>query len=506
MKKFVNIVLFLLLGAFLTQGFQCASREMTTAKVKIKNKLYPEAADALEAELLVRPTNDEAKVMLAEIYGLQGKDEVLIRYLKKANGTITNPIYVEKLQAISYNLWIDYYKKANQFYNRYVKDNSKRNNLDSAVKFMTYVTDIMPEMANPYYYIGEWYRLNKNEIKKVEAYKKYIEVIENEINLAKEKGFYLGSKRTDFIANNGKPYSTFKQKLSKTDSSSTDIFKLDGKTVYVESIKRMKSKKSKNAKYLISGWRIDPPKHWHDGEKSQFLEILKDPFINLMQVYYDKKDYENAMIYTKLMLVLKPNDANVNSALIELYKKTNKIDEAIKELKSNLAKDSKNKFLWDRLGDIYRGKEEYDSAIDAYAKAIKIDPEFSNSLVDLATSYKNKAGKIQIKEVNKYNNDDKYEIKKDSYEPFLKKSAENYKKALKTKQFRGNHKVLIELLDIYIVLDDKIEIEKLITALEKKEAKLKDEDKQAYYLKMLNIYGKLKNTEKIDYIQKKLEE
>lgn len=506
MKKFVNIAIFLLLGTFLTQGFQCASREMTTAKVKLKSKQYSAAAEALRSELIKNPSNDEAKITLAEVYKLLGEDKVLIKYLKSMNGTLTNPIYVEKLQALSYNLWIDYYEKANQFYKRYSNDNTQTNNLDSAIKYMTFVTDVMPEMANPYYYIGEYNRLNKNETKKIELYKTYLKVIEKDIALAQEKGFYLGLTRDEFIKNNGKPISTTKKKLNKADSNAVDIFKIDGKTVYLLSLKHSKSKKSKNAKYKISGWRVDPPTYWHNSEKSLLMDILKDPFVNLMQEYYDKEDYETSLIYTKLMLSINPNDANVNTALIELYKKLNKIDVAITELKASISKNSKNKFAWDQLGDIYRVKENYSKAIDAYSKALEIDPNYASSIVDLATSYKNKAGTIQKVEVDKYNSDEKYEIKKESYEPFLKKSAKYYKKALKTKKFRGNHKVLIELLDIYIVLDDKNEIEKLVLVLEKKEAKLKDEDKQAYYLKMLNVYGKLKNTEKIKYIENKLSE
>jgi len=55
-------------SALLMQGSQCASREMTTAKVAYQNKDYQKAVEFAKLEIQKNPNNYEAKLLLADSY------------------------------------------------------------------------------------------------------------------------------------------------------------------------------------------------------------------------------------------------------------------------------------------------------------------------------------------------------------------------------------------------------------------------------------------------------
>jgi hypothetical protein len=50
-KKLFYLAIFLIIGTFLMQGFQCASPELTTAKLAAQNKDWQKAKQYLEKEL-----------------------------------------------------------------------------------------------------------------------------------------------------------------------------------------------------------------------------------------------------------------------------------------------------------------------------------------------------------------------------------------------------------------------------------------------------------------------
>lgn len=68
MKKIALTIMMLIIGAVAFQGFQCASRNMTTAKVAFNNRDFDKAIEFLNMELAQNPNNGEAYVYLTEAY------------------------------------------------------------------------------------------------------------------------------------------------------------------------------------------------------------------------------------------------------------------------------------------------------------------------------------------------------------------------------------------------------------------------------------------------------
>jgi tetratricopeptide (TPR) repeat protein len=234
-----------------------------------------------------------------------------------------------------------------------------------------------------------------------------------------------------------------------------------------------------------------------------YLTFFLEPYNTLIQYNLDKNDDLAALENAKKVLKISPDNKRINALIIELYQKLNKVDEAIKSLNEQLAKEPKNTLALGQLGDIYRVTENYDKSIEAYKKAIEIDPKFTAAILNLATSYKNKAGLIQAKQIQESEKDPKYQFKPKEYEPLLVESAKYYSLVLEAPSYENNIDVYKELINIYLVLNEKEKLTKAVAKIEGLESEAKD--KELYYLDMLKIYGAMKDNEKVNATKAKLE-
>lgn len=496
MKRIGMILLILVASALITQGFQCASREMTTAKVKSKSKDWPAVRQALEEELTKRPTNDEAKIMLCEVMDKQNDVQSLVSFIKKNQSSIIDPIQKDRLQRFTANYWGSLYTKSTKYYAKYDKDKNKIY-LDSAIIFMKYVYELRPEIASISYYIADYYRIYGDEANMVEYINKYMDALKPDLDFAVQKGFRLNAPRGEIIKLFGKPTSTEAKRATRTDSSYVDKFKVDGKEVIFLSLS------TKEHSSQVVGWRTNAPDYWHPQDKEQLLQISLEPYNSLIQYYLDKEDDLTALDYAKKVLKISPDNKRINALIIELYQKLNKVDDAIASLNEQLAKEPNNTFALGQLGDIYRVTENYDKSIEAYKKAIEIDPKFTAAILNLATSYKNKAGVIQARQFQESEKDDKYQFNPKEYEPLLVESAKYYTQVLEAPAYQNNLEVYKELINIYLVLNDKEKLKKAVAKIETLEDQARD--KELYYLDMLKIYGAMKDTEKVKATNAKLE-
>lgn len=502
MKKIVGIVLFLLLGGLLTQGFQCtSSKEMTTAKTKMKIKDYKSAETALREELVKRPSNDEAKILLLELMDKQNRSTEVLDYLISIQGTTTNPLFTTKLQEFTYNFWANkQYKVAEQYFARY-KSKNELQFLDSAIASMEVVVKIVPRIAYINLRLADFYVAKENKEKELEYFQKYITALTPDLEIAKTKGFYMDMAREELIAKLGNPITTKEEQLDRNTKVINDKYIIDGKELFVL------NKTSKKTGPQLAGWRYDPPADWHPYAKDQLLEILKYPFLNIIQASADKKNWEKALTDAKEYLKIVPGDENVSSILITFYQQLGKLDEAIASVENEIKANPKNKIAYAQLGDIKRKTNSYIDAIVAYNKALEIDPAFDDVLVNAGACAQNRAVQLQGIELEKQTKDSKYNIDPKVYEPFLLQAITYYQKAMETKKYKEDYKVISELISLYFATDKKDDITKLVSTLEKQETKITDEyDKLEYYGSMLRIYGQLKNESKVQEMTKKMEE
>lgn len=118
MKKYTFLTIFLVLATyFILTGFQCASSEMTSAKLYISRSEWPSAERSLLKEVENNPTNGEAWWLLGHTFTSQGKFKEAVPALEKSL-KITNQFADKIAQSKRYiwgqclNLGVAYYNKS----------------------------------------------------------------------------------------------------------------------------------------------------------------------------------------------------------------------------------------------------------------------------------------------------------------------------------------------------------------------------------------------------------
>lgn len=488
MKKYFYYLVFIFVGAALMQGFQCASTNMRTADLHFEKRRYDKAKEYYQKELKTNPNNGRAWIKLVETHLRLDDIKGAAETIQKGEEMITDPETKKKVPEYKYKLWVSSYNSGINYYNQYLSTKDE-NLIDSSITMFDIAILVRPGMADFYNLKGLAYEAKGDDKKAMSEYEDYLKVLDDEIQFASDHGVFIDQTREKVQNRLGKPLESKGTKpQNASDSSITDIYKIDEKDVYVF----YSQKKPDMAR--VKGWKYDPPESWTDSEREQWISLSSVPIASLVQSYYSNKMYDKALDGVKKMLILEPTNTQANTFMIQLYQEQGKMDEAYKTLEGMMKKDPDNKFYKAQYADLLLSKENIDKAIDYYKQALKIDPEFHLVHRNLASALKNKAGMIQKAQQEKVEKDDSYIPDTEEYFPILRESANYFAKCRKSDRFEDDIEVLSELVNIYEVLDNKDKMNVYLEELEQQE--YITEDKELYYQLMCKLYTRLKKTEK----------
>jgi tetratricopeptide (TPR) repeat protein len=501
MKRIFGILLFLLLGAVAFQSFQCSSRELTTAKVAFSHQDYDKAIDFAQQEITKNPENGEAYMLIADSYMMKGNTKLAAEYALKAEKVIgdQNPQLSQRPKLLINKIWVEAYNMGVDNFNKYF---STKNNkfLDSAVNYFEIGKSVRPSMLDFYALSGQAYETRGDSIAALVEYKTYLEKAQKDLDIFKNNNFYIGIPRVDVIKKLGKPELTNGFAGTQGDSLITDLFKVDGKELYV-----FYKDHKKDLNFELQGLRYDPPANWLPNEQSQWVGFNTAPIAALAQMTYAKQKYEDALTYLKLLGTLEPSNTNANAFLVQVYQDMGQNDKAYSYIQELIKSDPKNKFYLVQLGDLYQLDKKYEPAIESYKKALDIDPTFEPALRNIASAYKNKASIKQNEIKLKLDADKNYKPNFDEYFPDLKESAKYFEEVAKTNKYKNDYKVYSELANIYYVLNDKDKLTDVVSKLETLQDQISKEDLQNYYVEMVKVYSQyVKNSEKLKEYQSKI--
>lgn len=501
MKTFMKLFLLLAVTTLIFQGAGCASREMTTAKVAIKNGDVPKAVENLQKEIAKNPQNGEAYILLAEIEKGRGNLQTAMDLMTKAEPLVKDdPNLRDRPALFNFNVFKDLIEKGERQFSKYEKaKNKKASDLDSAIATYKLALQLRPAYFDGYARVGYANELLERADSAIAAYLKYIEVLQPSFDIANEKGFAVGTDDKQLHSVLGAGTTLRGSKLSTGDTTTLEHYKIGGKDLYVYSIGK------EGQPFKVVSWSYNPPLNILQGERELMPSMLTQPILSVAAIYYAKKDLQNSLKYFKLAQQIEPQNENTNSALVTLYNEMGHGDVALQALKENIAKNPNNPIFVAQLGDIYMNKGEYDAAIEQYDKALKIDANFADALRNIASCYGNKAAIIQKEQIElvKAGKQKTPDVK--TYSPDLLKSAEYFEKCLKTKKFGNDPDVLGDLAGIYMALlpGEQAKFNATMSQLESVEGSISADRKEAYYLKLLKIYGQI-NSPKYSEIETKI--
>jgi len=208
----------------------------------------------------------------------------------------------------------------------------------------------------------------------------------------------------------------------------------------------------------------------YQGAISLFNKIIdadpKNPRfrLNLGNLYYDQKKYNEAILELKEAIKLEPKDSRFHFLLGNAYNKKGSLSEAVKEYEDAVKLNPRHFMAHYNLGRIYTLLNRNQDAIREYEEALKIRPDHSFSLNNLAYIY-----------IEKYKD--------------FARGIEYLKKAVKASPDAG-----FILDNLGSVLYEKGDLKEAISYFEK--ALQIEKDNPAYYLHLGDAYNKLGEKEK----------
>ena len=193
-----------------------------------------------------------------------------------------------------------------------------------------------------------------------------------------------------------------------------------------------------------------------DFNQSDILELLAEQYKNAEDTLNWEKTLNDA-------IALFPNSQQFLYSLINIYTNTNRNEKALEFVKAAIKNDQNNAQLYDvagrlsgLLGDIVN-TEEY------YKKALEIDPDFMDAMVDMGVFYFNQ-GASKLEEASEINDVNKYNEEKEKVLVFFRKALPYLEKVLKDDPDTPlSNKITLRSIYYNLDMGDKFdEIDKLI--------------------------------------------
>lgn len=367
-------VLVAIMAYFAFSAFQCASTEMTTAKLYIQQKNPDKALEALKKEVEKNPKNDEAYFLMGNIYGEKGEYEAMLEAYDKSLSISKK--YEANIKNNKYKFWADNYQKGAAFFNRGIK----AQNADTAKIFYNKAAEafnqaikILPDTPSAYQSLAYVY-LNLGEIdKSVEpletVYKrqpKNLDVIKilGEVYLAiaekvedQNKKNEIYQKALDMLKEARKNFPNDQDILIEMSNVYIQANRVDeALEVFAENVKLDPKNKSYRYNY---GVVLLNAKRYAEAEEQFKAAIEIDPeFMNAI--------YNLAVTYIKWGSEIREK-AEAEMKKDESYKEKFALAEPL--LKKYLEKNPKNPELWNLLGRIYANLGKNQESLEAFKKA-----------------------------------------------------------------------------------------------------------------------------------------
>lgn len=446
--------LFLLLGAtfYLTlSGFQCASTQLTTAKVALQSKDYKKAESSLKEEVAVRPENGEAWYLLGvEVYAPQRRyadmGEAVTRALNATQPPLTDAqlknLYIYMLQP-----WLDAFNAAS------TANNEKR--YTQALAHIDTAILIRPEFAQNYSQKGAILISSGATDKAMEAYRDYVRVAGTDIQKGINKGLAIGMNLKEVKAKIGEP-------TGKSVANAAGEYALiypDNLYVYMGL--------SKSSEDVVKGWTFFGPEKLPADFKAFSRPLSGYPYYRLGVEAYGQGSknaakYEEALEMLRVVEQFDPTQPDVESLIAQIYIDAGREAEARAMLDKRMKEDPKNPKVYINYSLLLYNAKDYNGATGMLQKVLDLGLEPGNSsyqtaLFNLGVYYKNWGKELQDS-IKVASSGRPTAAQEELYAAKLRESLKYFERLRSVQSNKNDYALLAELGNLYYVLaqDDKL--------------------------------------------------
>jgi tetratricopeptide (TPR) repeat protein len=449
-------------------GFDCASTEMTTAKLAIQKKDFQKAEEFLRKEVGARPQNSEAWMMLGELYEQQGKygemNEAYDKAIVATQPSLT-PSQKTNIHAKRYNAWLENYNGALGLYNDAIQK-SDRSLYQQALQRLDAAERIRPDYAENLYLRATIYRAMEDAARETETYRKYIDALRHDVETGMKAGLALGMTPAQVETKLGKATS---QQMSDTNGGFM-YYQPNDLYVYFTGFDRSGSNR-------VEGWKYFTDASTPDLIRQAPYLIRSAPYYTLgVDAYYagekDRARYNQALDYLQLVQRLDMQQEKVGQVIADIYSRTGRTAEAKSSFEQSIRDNPNDPALYINYGTLLVNLKDYDGAIENFRKVLSLSKEgeekHQTALFNLGAVYKNWGAALQDS-LNKLAKGKMSNAQIEVYSAKLRESAKYFEEYRKS--YGGtDYIVLVELGNLYLVLGDESKFNESLKGLEGLEA------------------------------------
>ena len=364
-------------------GFQCASTELTSAKLYISQNNWEKALETLQAEVQKNPKSDEGYYLMGTVYSeLEQTNEMIDAFDKSL--AISNK-FEPKINEYRAFEWANNYNRGVSLFqrgNKTTDEDSSKMYYDMAIEAYNNAVVLEPDSGVTYRNLAFVYLTTGKTLESVEPLKKLIE-----LEKAEEGYQYLGEVYYSLGLNK---MSEFKNDGNKEDSImameyyNKGIMALeDGLKMYPENSEMLSASTSSyigagrineaitSAKSLVEKEPDNAVYHYNYGVLLLNVEKYEQAEAELLKATKIDPEYENAIYnlgvtYVKWGTALN-KESEAQGVISEDYKK--KYEMAVPHLENVVEKDPTNVQIWELLGKVYSVLGMQEDAANAFKKA-----------------------------------------------------------------------------------------------------------------------------------------
>jgi tetratricopeptide (TPR) repeat protein len=383
MKNSKLLVFGMLFLGIMFLGFQCASTELTSAKLYIQQKNWDKAIETLNTEVTKNPKSDEGYFLLGTVYSEQDNIDKMVESFDQSLA-ISNKFEknIEEYKAFQ---WANNFNRGVSLFqrgNKSTDEDSSKMFFDMAVDAYNNAIMLEPDSGETYRNLAFVYLTTGKTEESVEPLKKLVE-----IEQAEEGYQYLGEVYYTLGAN---IMNDFKSNSNAQDSvKAMDYFDKSIVTIE-EGLKKYPENSdmqvARTSAYIGAGRiaeAITASKILVDNEPNNKIyrynygvlllnaERYPEAETQLLEALKIDPEYENAIYnigvtYVKWGTAMN-KEAEQKGTISEDYKK--KYEAALPYMEKVVEKDATNVAIWELLGKVYSVLGMTDDANNAFKKA-----------------------------------------------------------------------------------------------------------------------------------------
>jgi tetratricopeptide (TPR) repeat protein len=389
-------------------GFQCASAEVTGAKVYMQRQDWVNAEKQLLKEVENNPKNDEAWFLLGYVRGEQKNYKGMLEAFNKSL-EISNR-FEKDIANFKLKYWVDNFNAGVVYFGRFQNNRDSVQYIEKAIEAFKTATMIIPDSASAYKNLAYSY-LSKEDISSA------VEPLQKAVELSKEKDIdamkMLGKIYYDYAYRHTIKFEDPENRKSISVGVNADVVRSAFGNPDVVNVIKQEQPQPKGKRPT----RTAPPQpkveKWIYQKYGLTIELENDVVksityagqtyqegsvsvvLDSTEFYAAREWYDKAIDMFNKVRNLNPSDEETLAFLSNTYINAGRSDEALEAFRSSVEAHPENKYFHYNYGVLLLKAERFEEAIKEFKSAVEIDPNYKEAIYNLGASYVNWGVKLK---------------------------------------------------------------------------------------------------------------